>query len=132
MVAPTIALTTPTDFAFPTFAEGDNWAQSYAGYVTFAPGSDQNATWTLSATSTAPYTSGQMYCSALNNFLVNPMDVSLGAGYAGLPGGVATSPSTNTNASFILYAHQYVTQSDILFGSGTYSIVVNLMATVNP
>ena len=133
MVAPTITLTAPGPFDFGQFAEGLNAANSQAGYVQFAPGSDQFATWALSATSTAPYTAGEMYCSALNNFLSTQMAVSLdGSNYAYLSGGVTTAPSTSANSTFYLYAHQNVTQADILVGSGTYSIVVNLMATVTP
>jgi hypothetical protein len=133
MVAPTIALYVPNTFGFSQFAEGDNFANSGAGSVSFAPGSDQHATWTLSATSTTPYDTGKMYSNDTSLFLATPMEVSFdNATWGSLPTGETTPASTNTSSSFSLYAYQNVTQADILNGSGTYSIVVNLMATVAP
>ena len=133
MVAPTITLSAPAQFAFPQFVEGPNTTNSGAGSVVFNPGSDQNAKWTLSATSSGGYILGEMYCSALSNMLVTPMQVSLdNVGWGNLPIGVTTAPSTNTNTTFYVYAYQVVTQADILVGSGTYTMTIDLMATVTP
>jgi hypothetical protein len=137
-VAPTIGLSSLADFAFSTFQVGDNYTHSGELDVTFAPGSDQYATWTLSAFSQndgsgADYSSGLMYCQALANQLGSQMQVSLnGISYANLPGGVTTSASTATSAAFYVYAYQNVTKADVLAGSGTYTMIVNLMATVTP
>jgi hypothetical protein len=74
-----------------------------------------------------------MYCAALNNQLGSQMQVSLnGSSYANLPGGVTTGASTATYAAFNVYAYQNVTKADVLAGSGTYTMIVNLMATVTP
>ena len=133
MVAPTIALTAPANFDFGTFKVGDNFAESYPGSVAFVPGSDQNATWTLSASSTSPYTAGEMYSTDTAQLLATPMEVSFdNATWGSLPTGVTTPSTSNLNVAFNLYAYQKITTADVLNGSGTYYIVVNLMATVNP
>ena len=133
MVAPTIALTAPANFDFGTFKVGDNFAESYPGSVAFVPGSDQNATWTMSASSTSPYTAGEMYSTDTAQLLATPMEVSFdNATWGSLPTGVTTPSTSNLNVSFNLYAYQKITTADVLNGSGTYFIVVNLMATVTP
>jgi hypothetical protein len=133
MVAPTITLSAPSPFAFPQFVEGVNTTNSGAGNVTFNPGSDQFAKWTLSATSSGGYILGEMYCSALSNMLATPMQVSLdNVNWGNLPTGVTTAPSIVTNSTFYVYAYQVVTQADILIGSGTYTMTIDLMASVTP
>jgi hypothetical protein len=120
------------------FKVGDNWAESDAGTVTFGAGSDQFATWSLSAFSqddgaNGNFSSGDMYSWDTTTPLSTAMEVSLdGSNYASLPTGVATTASTSTYSNFNVYAYQSVTKTDVLNGSGTYWMIINLMATVTP
>jgi len=139
MVAPTIGLTVPSGVDFGQFKVGDNYAQSpNVGTVTFAAGSDQSAQWTLQAYSMndgagADYSSGLMYSPQTLMQLTTPMKVSFdNAAWGALSGGVTTALSNSASFSYYLYAYQSVTTAEVLNGSGTYYMIVNLMATVTP
>lgn len=144
VVGPTISITAPPQFSFGTFVIGWNpspttWMTSGDGNVTFDPGSDSAATWTISATSTIDasgnFTDGLMWSDSLGRYLApgEAMYVSLdgGATYAQLPGGVTTAPSSASGVTtFQLSAQQYISHEDILAGAGTYRITVQLTASV--